>query len=169
MLEQYLNYKPQPAEGVYVSPAALVIGRVTLGARASVWPGVVLRGDINDIVVGEFTNIQDLTVGHVETDIPLVIGAYVTVGHRAILHACVVGDGALVGMGAIVLDRAEVGTGAVLGAGSLLPPGKKVPPHTLALGSPARVLRELSDEEVALNRNRAEEYAALAAVYAAPR
>ena len=100
MIEKYLEYEPQLGRDVYVAPTALVLGRVTLGDRASVWPGVVLRGDINEIIVGEHTNIQDLCVGHLEDDLPLVVGAYVTVGHGAILHACEVGDGCLVGMGA---------------------------------------------------------------------
>ena len=163
MIERFLEYEPKLGAGVYVAPAAVVIGRVTLGDRASIWPGCVLRGDINDITVGEMSNLQDLVVGHLEVDIPLVIGARVTVGHGAILHACTIGDGALVGMGAIILNGASVGEWAVLGAGSLLPPGKKVPPRTLALGSPARVVRELTEEEVGHNRRSAEFYAELAA------
>jgi len=165
MLEKYLDFEPRLAEGVYVAPTAVVIGRVTLGEYASVWSGAVLRGDINDIIIGAYTNIQDLTVGHVEEDTPLTLGAYVTVGHAAVLHACTVGDGALIGMGAIILNGASVGEGAVLGAGSLLPPGKHIPAHTLALGSPARPLRELTADEVAHNRHWAEEYARLAGRY----
>jgi carbonic anhydrase/acetyltransferase-like protein (isoleucine patch superfamily) len=165
MLEKYLDFEPRVAEGVYVAPTAVVIGRVTLGEYASVWPGAVLRGDINDIIIGAYANIQDLTVGHVEEDAPLTLGSYVTVGHAAVLHACTVGDGALIGMGAIVLNGASVGEGAVLGAGSILPPGKHIPAHTLALGSPARPLRELTAEEVAHNRRWAEEYARLAGRY----
>lgn len=166
MLEKFGDYEPVLGAGVYIAPTAVVIGRVTLGKGASVWPGAVLRGDLNEIIIGPYTNIQDLAVGHLETDTPLRIGGYVTVGHGAILHACEIGDGALVGMGAIVLNGAKVGEGAVLGAGSILPPGKSIPAATLALGSPARVLRALTEQEVAHNRHWAEEYARLAAQYA---
>jgi carbonic anhydrase/acetyltransferase-like protein (isoleucine patch superfamily) len=165
MIEKYLNYEPELADDVYVAPTALVLGRVTLGERASVWPGAVLRGDINEIIVGAYTNIQDLCVGHLEDDLPLVVGAYVTVGHGAILHACEVGDNCLIGMGAIVLNGASVGEGSILGAGSLVPPGKKIPAGVLALGSPAKVARKLSEEEVSHNRYWAEKYARHAATF----
>jgi carbonic anhydrase/acetyltransferase-like protein (isoleucine patch superfamily) len=165
MIENYLEYEPQLGRDVYVAPTALVLGRVTLGDRASVWPGVILRGDINEIIVGEHTNIQDLCVGHLEDDLPLVVGAYVTVGHGAILHACEVGDDCLVGMGAIVLNGAKVGDGAIVGAGSLVPPGKEIPAGVLALGSPAKVVRKLSDEEIGHNRYWAEKYAEHAATF----
>ena len=165
MIENYLEYEPRLGRDVYVAPTALVLGRVTLGERASVWPGAVLRGDINEIIVGAYTNIQDLCVGHLEDDLPLVVGAYVTVGHGAILHACEVGDNCLIGMGAIVLNGAKVGDGAIVGAGSLVPPGKEVPPGVLALGSPAKVARKLSEEEVGHNRYWAEKYAKHAATF----
>ena len=165
MIEKYLGYEPKLADNVYVAPTALVLGRVTLGERASVWPGAVLRGDINKIVVGAYANIQDLCVCHLEDDLPLVVGAYVTVGHGAILHACEVGDGCLIGMGAVVLNGARVGAGTTLGAGSLVPPGKEIPAGVLALGSPAKVVRKLSEEEIAHNRYWAEKYARHAATF----
>jgi carbonic anhydrase/acetyltransferase-like protein (isoleucine patch superfamily) len=104
-------------------------------------------------------------VGHLEDDLPLVVGSYVTVGHGAILHACEVGDGSLIGMGAIVLNGATVGEGSTLGAGSLVPPGKAIPPGVLAIGSPAKVVRKLSDDEIAHNRYWAEKYAQHAATF----
>lgn len=165
MIENYLDHKPQLADNVYVAPTALVLGRVALGERVSVWPGAVLRGDINDITVGAYTNLQDLCVGHLEDDLPLTVGAYVTVGHGAILHACEVGDNCLIGMGTIVLNGAKVGDGSIVGAGSLVPPGKEIPAGVLALGSPARVSRELSEEEVSHNRYWAEKYARHAATF----
>ncbi|MGD8718659.1 MAG: gamma carbonic anhydrase family protein [Candidatus Zixiibacteriota bacterium] len=165
MIENYLEYEPKIGKDVYVAPTALVLGRVTLGDRANVWPGVVLRGDINEIIIGEYTNVQDLCVGHLEDDLPLVVGSYVTVGHGAILHACEVGDGSLIGMGAIVLNGATVGEGSTLGAGSLVPPGKAIPPGVLAIGSPAKVVRKLSDDEIAHNRYWAEKYAQHAATF----
>ncbi|NIT35856.1 MAG: gamma carbonic anhydrase family protein [candidate division Zixibacteria bacterium] len=165
MIENYMQYEPELGEGVYVAPTALVLGRVKLGERASVWPGAVLRGDINEITVGEYTNIQDLCVGHLEDDLPLVVGAYVTVGHGAVLHACTVGDDCLIGMGAIVLNGAKVGDGTIIGAGSLVAPGKEVPPGVLALGSPARVARRLDAAEIEHNHRWAEKYAELAATF----
>jgi carbonic anhydrase/acetyltransferase-like protein (isoleucine patch superfamily) len=165
MIEKYLEVEPKLGNDVYVAPTALVLGRVTLGERASVWPGAVLRGDINEIIIGEYTNIQDLCVGHVEDDLPLVVGAYVTAGHGAILHACEVGDGCLVGMGAVILNGAKVGDGTIVGASSLVPPGKEVPPGVLVLGAPAKVVRKLSEEETAHNRYWAEKYARHAATF----
>ena len=165
MIENYLGHEPKLGDNVYVAPTALVLGRVVLGERANVWPGAVLRGDINEIIVGAYTNIQDLCVGHLEDDLPLIVGAYVTVGHGAILHACEVGDNCLVCMGAIVLNGAKVGDGSILGAGSLVPPGKEIPAGVLALGSPAKVARELSEEEIAHNRYWAEKYARHAATF----
>jgi carbonic anhydrase/acetyltransferase-like protein (isoleucine patch superfamily) len=165
MIECYLNYEPKLGDNVYVAPTALVLGRVTLGERANVWPGAVLRGDINEIIVGAYSNIQDLCVGHLEDDLPLVVGAYVTVGHGAILHACEVGDNCLIGMGAIVLNGARVGDGSIVGAGSLVPPGKEIPAGVLALGSPAKVARKLSQDEVNHNHYWAEKYARLAATF----
>ncbi|UCH79196.1 MAG: gamma carbonic anhydrase family protein [Candidatus Coatesbacteria bacterium] len=167
VIEKYLDYEPQIGAGVYVAPQALVLGRVTLGDNVSIWPGTVLRGDINQIAIGAYTNIQDLCVGHVEDDLPLNVGAYVTVGHAAILHACEVGDGCLIGMAAVVLNGGRVGAGTTLGAGSLVPPGKEIPAGVLALGSPAKVVRELTEEEIAHNRYWAEKYARHAATFLA--
>ncbi len=143
--------------------SATVMGRVTLGERASIWYGAVLRGDINEIRVGKYTNIQDLCVGHVEDNRGLTVGDYVTVGHSALLHGCVIHDGVLVGMGAIVLDGAEVGENAQVAAGAVVPPRMVVPPGTLVMGTPAKVKRELKPEEVAANRAMAEKYVRRAA------
>lgn len=152
MIERYLKYEPRLGEGVYVAPTALVLGRVTLGERASVWPGAVLRGDLNEIIVGAYTNLQDLCVGHLEDDLPLVIGSYVTAGHGALLHACEVGDGCLIGMGAIVLNGAEIGEECLVAAGALIPEGKKIPPRSVVVGAPGRVVRPVSDKDLAVMR-----------------
>lgn len=165
MIQNYLNFEPQVGSNVYIAPTAIVIGRVSLGDGANVWPGAVLRADIAEIKIGAMTNIQDGTVCHVDTDQPLVVGAFVTVGHGAILHACSVGDRALIGMGAIVLNGAVVGEETIIGAGSLVPPGKKIPPRVLALGAPARVVRELTPDEIAKNQRSAEHYHELARAY----
>ncbi len=159
---------PVIAEGVWLAPGSAVVGDVVLGADTSVWYGAVVRGDSNYVRVGARTNIQDQAVVHTTRDInPTTIGDGVTVGHQATLHACTVRDGALIGIGARVLDGAEVGEEAVLAAGALVPPGAKIPPRVLALGSPARVRRELSAEELAYNRETNLNYVRLAALHRA--
>ena len=132
----------------FVAEGAIVRGDVTLERGASVWFNAVLRGDCDRIVVGEGSNIQDGCVVHVDFGKPVCIGRNVTVGHGAIVHGCTIGDGALIGMGAIVMNGADVGEGAVIGAGAVVTEGKAVPPRTLAMGVPARVVRELAEEEV---------------------
>jgi len=134
----------------WVAPTATLIGDVTLGPHVSVWFGAVLRADMHFIRVGAYTNLQDNVIVHVAQDLyPTEIGEYVTVGHGAIVHACRVGSRCLIGMGAIVLDGAEIGDESLVAAGALVPPGLRVPPRSLVMGVPARVVRSLSDEEVA--------------------
>jgi carbonic anhydrase/acetyltransferase-like protein (isoleucine patch superfamily) len=125
----------------WIAPNATVLFDVTIGARCSIWYQTVIRGDADRVVIGEDTNIQDLSVVHVDEGVPCLIGARVSVGHRAILHGCTIGDGALIGMGAIVLTGAVVGPGAVVGAGALIREGQVVEPDTLVVGSPARRVR----------------------------
>lgn len=137
----------------YVAPNATIVGRVEIGSEASVWFGCVLRGDNEPIVIGARTNVQDLTVIHTDEGVPCTLGAGVTVGHRAVLHGATVGDGALIGIGAIVLNGATVGREAVVGAGAVVTEGQTIPDRHLALGVPAEVIRELTDDEV--NRLRA--------------
>ncbi len=132
----------------YVAPNATIVGRVEIGAGASVWFGCVLRGDNEPIVIGACTNVQDLTVIHTDEGIPCTLGSGVTIGHRAVLHGATIGDGALIGIGAIVLNGATVGEDAMVGAGAVVTEGQVVPPRHLALGVPAKVVRELTDEEV---------------------
>jgi len=138
---------PRVSPSAFVHASAEVIGDVHLGAGASVWPGAVLRGDIERITVGAGSNVQDNTVVHTDHGVKAVVGKNVTVGHGAILHSCRVGDGALIGMGSILLGGSVVGKGALIGAGSLLPPGARVPAGHLALGRPARVVRPLTAKE----------------------
>jgi carbonic anhydrase/acetyltransferase-like protein (isoleucine patch superfamily) len=141
-------FRPKVGKNVYIAETAVVQGRVTLHDYSSVWPGAVLRGDINRIEVGRYTNIQDLSVLHVEEDRPCRVGDYVVVGHAAILHACTVQDGSLVGMGSIVLDGAVIGSGTFLGAGSLVPQGGRLKPGSLYFGRPARFIRKLTKKEM---------------------
>lgn len=163
---------PQLGPGAWVHPRATVIGEVTLGADASVWPGAVIRGDVNSIAIGEATNIQDGSVLHVSHKTPanpdggaLVIGARVTVGHAVILHACTIEDECLIGMGSIILDRAVIQQHVLLGAGSLVPEGKVLESGHLYLGRPARPVRALTADEIAYFNYSAQHYVALARSY----
>ena len=157
-LNTYLRNKPVLGNGVYLAKTAVVLGDVTLGDNASVWFGAVLRGDINRIVVGANSNIQDNAVVHLADDFPCIIGEWVTVGHSAIVHACTIGDECLIGMGATILDGAEIGAQSIVGANALVTGGTKVPPGSLVLGSPAKVVRALTPEERAGLKYWAEKY-----------
>jgi len=143
-----MTFRPRIGKKVYIAETAVVEGRVILGDHASVWHGCVLRGDINRIEVGRYSNIQDLSVLHVEYDRPCLVGDYVVVGHAAILHACTVKKGSLVGMGSIVLDGAVIGPATFLGAGSLVPQGARLNPGSLYFGRPAKFVRKLTQREV---------------------
>lgn len=147
-LYSYKEFSPQIGEGVYIAPSADVIGRVYLEKNVNLWHQVVARGDVNDIRIGEGTNIQDLTMLHVVEEIPLIIGKGVSVGHGAIIHACTIGDNCLIGMGSIVLDGAVIGDNCVVAAGSVVPPGKTYPAKSMIMGSPAKVARPLTDQEL---------------------
>lgn len=149
----------------FVAPGAVVVGDVTVGAAASIWYGCVVRGDIEPIAIGARSNVQDGTVVHVDHGAPAVIGADVTIGHRAVIHGAVLEDGCLVGMGAVVLSRARIGAGAVVAAGAVVREGFVVPPRTLAAGVPAKIVRELDDETAARVRRGAESYVAYGAAY----
>jgi carbonic anhydrase/acetyltransferase-like protein (isoleucine patch superfamily) len=129
----------------WIAPNATVLGNVTLGARASIWYGCVVRGDTDKIQIGAETNIQDLTMVHVDEGVPCTIGARVGVGHRAILHGCTVEDECLIGMGAVILNRAVIGTGSVVAAGAVVPEGMIVPPGSLVMGVPGRVVRKVDE------------------------
>ena len=158
---------PTLGSGAWAAPSADLIGDVRLGARASVWFGAVIRADNTPILIGEEANVQDGAVGHSDPGAPLTIGARVTVGHQAILHGCTIGDEALIGMGARVLNGAVIGARCLVGAGALVTEGKSFEPGMLIVGSPARVLRALSESEIAALRVSAAHYAQKAAHYAA--
>jgi gamma-carbonic anhydrase len=146
-LDRFLCKQPRLGKRVYIARSAVVLGDVKLGDHSSVWYNAVLRGDINRIVVGHHTNIQDNAVLHLADDFPCILGNYVTVGHSAIVHACKIGDEVLVGMGAVILDGAVVGKQSLIGAKALVKQGMKIPPGSLVLGAPARVIRKLTRQE----------------------
>jgi len=164
-LEKFLGRAPRVDASCYLAANATVVGDVRLGAYCSVWHSAVLRGDINYIEVGEGSNIQDGAVVHLADDFPAIIGRYVTVGHLAVVHACVVEDECLIGMHATILDGAVIGTQSLIGAGSLVTKGTKIPPGSLVVGSPARVLRALTAEERAALKESAEKYIQVAAAH----
>ncbi len=139
--EAVINIHPT----AFIAPGAVVVGEVSLGPRASVWYGAVLRGDMEPIVVGEATNLQDGTIVHVDAGKPAHIGARVGVGHGAILHGCTVEDDCLIGMGSILLNDVHIGTGSVVAAGAVVPEGTRVPPGSLVVGVPARVTRPVDE------------------------
>ena len=151
----------------YVAPNATVVSQVHVAAGASVWFGCVLRGDDAPITIGAQTNVQDVAVIHVDPGEPCTVGERVTVGHRAVLHGATVQDGALIGIGAIVLNGALVGREALVGAGALVPAGMVIPPRHLALGTPAQVVRELTDEEIEQTRSLTARYAERAQAFLA--
>jgi carbonic anhydrase/acetyltransferase-like protein (isoleucine patch superfamily) len=162
-LETFLLKKPTFGRGAYIAQGAIVVGDVTIGDYSSVWHNAVLRGDINRIVVGHHTNIQDNAVLHLADEYPCVVGNYVTIGHCAIVHACSVGDEVLVGMGATILDGAVIGDRSLIGANALVTQETEIPAGSLVLGSPAKVVRALTAGEREQLRVSAERYAENAA------
>jgi carbonic anhydrase/acetyltransferase-like protein (isoleucine patch superfamily) len=157
---------PQLGPGAWAAPSGDLIGDVRLGARASVWFGAVLRGDNTPLILGEETNFQDGAVGHSDADAPLTVGARVTIGHQAILHGCTIADDCLIGMGARVLNHAVIPEGCLVGAGALVTEGKVFEAGMLIVGSPARAIRPLTEQESAMLRQSAAHYAEKAAHYA---
>jgi len=162
---QFLTAAPKISPSAFVAPGAAIIGDVTLGDESSVWFQAVLRGDINRIIVGPRSNVQDGAVIHLERNLGTTIGEWVTIGHKAIVHACTVDNEVLVGMGSIILDGAEIGARSIIGAGAVVTGGKKIPPGSLVLGTPGKVVRQLSLEEQASIRGWAERYVTLSRLY----
>jgi carbonic anhydrase/acetyltransferase-like protein (isoleucine patch superfamily) len=167
-MRSFNGQRPEMGRRVWIDPDATVIGRVALGDDVSVWPGAVLRGDVNDISVGARSNIQDGTICHVTHDgpyspggLPLVLGEDITVGHAVVLHACSIGDRCLIGMGSLVMDGARIESDVMLAAGSLVSPGKHLESGWLYRGRPAEPVRRLSDQELEMLRYSAAHYVRL--------
>ena len=149
---------PTIAESAWVAESAQVMGDVVLAEDASIWFGVVIRGDTETIRIGRGSNIQDLSVLHADHGMPLTVGEDVTVGHQVMLHGCTVGDGSLIGIGAVVLNGAKIGKGCLVGAGALVTEGKEFPDGSMILGSPAKVVRQLTPEQLEGLRQSAKHY-----------
>jgi len=156
MILEYQGIKPKLDKGVFIAPSADLIGDIRIGTESSVWFGCVIRADINSIYIGSNTNIQDLSMIHVDhytkedksDGHPTYIGDDVTVGHRVMLHGCTIGNACLIGMSSTILDGAVIGTESIVGAGSLITKNKIFPPRSLILGAPAKVIRELREDEI---------------------
>jgi len=168
-LHSYKGNRPRIGSEVFIAEGAQVIGRVELGDQANIWFNAVLRADIERIVVGARTNIQDNSTVHVDYTHPAIIGEDVTIGHGVTVHGCTIERQALIGMNAVLLTGCTIGWGSIIGANALVTEGKTIPPRSLALGSPARVVRQITDEEVADLLESAQHYVAEAGVYLAER
>ncbi len=161
----FKDFEPQLGEEVFVAPSAYVIGNVVVGSRCGIWFSTVIRGDMDGIVIGDETNIQDNATVHVDNGEPARIGSKVTVGHNVVLHSCTVEDGVLVGMGAVILNNAVIGKNSLVAAGSLITPGTKIPARSLVMGSPGKVVRTFNDEEIPVEGGMYKKYLELAGQY----
>jgi carbonic anhydrase/acetyltransferase-like protein (isoleucine patch superfamily) len=166
MIRSFQGACPTIADSAYIEDTAVIIGDVVIGERASVWFHTVVRGDVHYIRIGDRTNVQDLCMLHVTHDThPLVIGHDVTIGHRVVLHGCTVKDRVLIGMGAVIMDGAVIGEDSIVGAGALVTEGTVVPPKSLILGTPAKVKRPVTENELSWIRESAENYVRYARQY----
>ena len=161
------EHSPQLHETVYLAPGACVIGRVCIGARSSVWFNCVVRGDVDTITIGEDTNIQDLSLCHVDPEKPLVIGDRVSVGHHCVIHGCTVEDDCLIGMGAVLLSGVRIGRGSIVGAGAVVLEDVEIPPFSLVVGSPGKVRKTYDESVLATLRRTSQTYADRAQRYTA--
>jgi len=148
MIYNFKNFKPKIKKSAWIAPSADIIGKVKIGKDSSVWYGCVIRGDVAKVKIGNRTNIQDLSMIHVHHGKPTILGDDVTIAHQVMLHGCKIGNGCLIGMSATILDDAQIGEYSIVGAQSLVTANKKFPPRSLIMGSPAKVIRQLSDDEI---------------------
>jgi len=158
MIINFMDKKPTVEEDVYISETSVIIGDVTLKKNTNVWFGAVLRGDADSIIIGENTNIQENTIIHVDKNEHVEIGNGCTIGHGAIIHGCKIGNNTLIGMGAIILNGAKIGNNTIVGAGSLVTQNKKFEDGVLIIGNPAKVVRNLTEEEIKNNKKSCLEY-----------
>ena len=155
---EHLTFKPHHGYDTYVAPQSIILGHVTIGNKCSIWPFASLRGDVEQIHIGNGTNIQENVVVHVSGDADVQIGDYVTVGHGAIVHGCHIGSHCLIGMHATILDGAKIGDHCIIGAQTLITQNKEIPPYSLVLGSPGKVVRTLTEEDLKLIEHSAQVY-----------
>ncbi|NMA87490.1 MAG: gamma carbonic anhydrase family protein [Tissierellia bacterium] len=148
MIKNLKNIKPNIHKNSFIAEDAAVIGDVSIGEGTSIWYSAVVRGDIESITIGKYSNIQDNCTVHTETNIPTKIGDYTVVGHNAIVHGCTVGDNCLIGMGSVILNNAVIGDNCIIGAGTVVTEGKEIPPSSLVIGIPGKVVRQVTEEEI---------------------
>ncbi|WP_042459864.1 gamma carbonic anhydrase [Neobacillus dielmonensis] len=165
MIYPFHDKFPVIADSAFIADFVTITGDVEIGEHSSVWFNTVIRGDVAPTRIGKKVNIQDNSILHQSPNNPLILEDEATIGHQVILHSCIVRKRALIGMGSIILDQAEIGEGAFIGAGSLVPQGKKIPPNTLAFGRPAKVIRELNEEDIKDMERIVREYAEKAQFY----
>jgi len=165
VIREWNGHKPKIDPSAFIHESAEIIGKVIIGKNASVWPNAVIRGDIEEIIIGDRTNIQDNTVIHTDTGTPTTLGRGISVGHSVILHSCTVKDNCLIGMGAILLEGAVIEEECLIGAGALVSPGKTIPAQSLVIGIPARVKRSLEADEIKHIIKNAEDYLKLTKSY----
>ena len=157
-IEEYLGKKPKISEKAYIHPTAYVIGDVTIGELSSIWHYVVIRGDNDSIEIGKETNVQENSTIHTDPGYKVVIGDKVTIGHNAVIHGARISSNVIIGMGAILLNGSEIGEYSIIGAGAVVTQGTKIPPYSIAVGVPAKVIKKVSEEEIKLILENAEEY-----------
>jgi len=165
MLKEFNGSKPDISPSAYVADEAVIIGKVIVGKDASVWPGAVLRGDVEEIIIGEGSNVQDGTLIHTNYGIPTIIGSGVTIGHGAIIHGAAIDDDCLIGMGAVILDGVKIGRGSIVGAGAVVTEKTEIPPGKLVLGLPSRIVRDTTPHEITKIKSNAEDYRKFAKLY----
>lgn len=164
MIQNFQSYSPDIDPSAWVHETAVIIGKVKIAKKVSVWPGVVIRGDVDEITIGEETNIQDLAVLHPNRERPVILGNGITIGHSAVIHGSKIGDHCLIGMGAIVIES-TIGEFSLIGAGALVTPNSVIPPRSLVLGTPGKVIRQLNDKEIEALIKSKEEYSKLTQAY----
>jgi len=167
MIRSFGGNVPKVHETAYVAESAQIIGDVTIEKDASIWDNAVLRGDMGPIVVGEGSNVQDVSAIHNTKNIPVIIGKNVTIGHRVVLHSCTIGDNSLIGMGAVLLDNVKIGNNCIVAAGAVVTPNTVIPDGAMAAGVPAKVIKNLTPEQIQANIENAKEYIKLSAMYKA--
>ena len=165
MVRPYRDRRPAVADSAYIDPSAQVIGDVAIGERANIWCNVTIRADVHHIRIGDETNVQDNTCLHVDYDKPTILGERVTIGHSCTIHGCEIGDDCLIGMGATVLSGAKIGKESLVAAGSLVLEGQEIPARSVVMGSPAKVRRQVSDEDLEKMRDNAQRYVGLGREY----
>lgn len=158
MIKNLKDKSPKIHEEAFIAETADVLGDVTIGEGTSIWYGAVVRGDMNTIVIGKYSNVQDNSSLHVDSNEPLKIGDYTTIGHNAVVHGCTIGNNCLIGMGAIILNNAIIGDNCIIGAGALITEGAVIPPNSLVLGAPGKVKRELTEDDIKSIRDNAVRY-----------